>query len=263
MGGTWTIHGRAYDLEPMMHAHPGGERILDLTRGTDCTALFESYHAFSDAPRESLSRYGPPYAGSGVDPLLEDVHRAAHAVFDSRAATKAPVLVTAALCLAQCAALTLMLRTLTTWSAVIYGLVLATCATRVIHECSHNAAFLSPRLNAALGELVAAPLLPFAAWYISHNLSHHPHTSDPTLDIDVALLRRFCTGLGIAGQLITAAIPVPVRIGVARLVPWTFPARVVLRGRRGHVGFRLKTPAHATCGGGLGRVPSNSGITMG
>jgi fatty acid desaturase len=222
----WTIHGSAYDLGPLLRTHPGGERILELTRGTDCTALFESYHAFSDAPRALLSRYGPPYAGAGVDPMLEDVHRAAREILGSRAASKTPLRVTCALVLAQAAALALVVLTRATWCAAAFGLVLATCATRVIHACSHNATFVSPRLNAALGELASAPLFPFAAWVLSHALSHHPHTNDAALDVDVAVLFAPRTAASLVAQLVAAAVPVPVRIGMLRLVPWSIPTPI-------------------------------------
>jgi fatty acid desaturase len=214
-----------------MRAHPGGAQILELTRGTDCTAIFESYHAFSDVPRSALAAYGPPYAGAGADPMLDDVHRAARDILKSRAATNAPLRVTCALILAHLAALSLMLHSLTTWSVVTYGLVLATCGTRVIHACSHNATFLSPRLNSALGELAGAPIFPYAAWYLSHVLSHHPHTNDTALDVDVAVFRTLRTApvrlLAVGTLLALVVLPVPLRIGVARLAPrWSLPAQV-------------------------------------
>jgi fatty acid desaturase len=41
------IHGKQYDLTGFVH--PGGNEILELSRNEpDCTALFESYHAFCD-----------------------------------------------------------------------------------------------------------------------------------------------------------------------------------------------------------------------
>ena len=44
----WYIHGVAYDLEEFVERHPGGVEAIRLGRGRDCTALFESYHAFSE-----------------------------------------------------------------------------------------------------------------------------------------------------------------------------------------------------------------------
>ena len=41
------IHGKYYDLTNFNH--PGGKEILELCKNEpDCSALFESYHAFSD-----------------------------------------------------------------------------------------------------------------------------------------------------------------------------------------------------------------------
>ena len=41
------IHGKVYDLKGFKH--PGGSEILKLCKNEpDCTALFESYHAFCD-----------------------------------------------------------------------------------------------------------------------------------------------------------------------------------------------------------------------
>ena len=44
----WVIHGEAYDLSDFAKQHPGGEYILNLGQGRDCTELFESVHAISD-----------------------------------------------------------------------------------------------------------------------------------------------------------------------------------------------------------------------
>jgi len=44
------IHGKVYDLTDF--DHPGGKQILDLCKyEPDCSALFESYHTFSDMDR--------------------------------------------------------------------------------------------------------------------------------------------------------------------------------------------------------------------
>ena len=56
----WKIHGRWYDLSSYMKRHPGGETILKQTQGQgDLSALFESYHAFSDIENiyESLHKW--------------------------------------------------------------------------------------------------------------------------------------------------------------------------------------------------------------
>ena len=46
---VWHINNKLYDLTDFMKMHPGGSKILELTNNTgDITALFDSYHAFSD-----------------------------------------------------------------------------------------------------------------------------------------------------------------------------------------------------------------------
>jgi fatty acid desaturase len=109
----------------------------------------------------------------------------------------------------------------------MYGIVLGTCGTRVIHSCSHNATFLSPWWNEALGELVSAPLFPFAAWYYGHVLSHHQHTNDAALDVDVVQLvqSRAASMPALFTAFALGAVPVPVRIGLLRLVPWSIPSQ--------------------------------------
>lgn len=53
----WWIHGRGYDLESFVHRHPGGLEAILLGKGRDCTALVESYHAFSSNHSKILEKY--------------------------------------------------------------------------------------------------------------------------------------------------------------------------------------------------------------
>jgi cytochrome b involved in lipid metabolism len=53
----WLIHGRAYDLDSFVERHPGGVEAILLGRGRDCTALVESYHAFSTQHWKVLEKY--------------------------------------------------------------------------------------------------------------------------------------------------------------------------------------------------------------
>jgi hypothetical protein len=48
---SWLIHGQHYDLSDFVDRHPGGKESILLGRGRDCTALFESYHAFTNQHR--------------------------------------------------------------------------------------------------------------------------------------------------------------------------------------------------------------------
>jgi len=53
----WYIHGKAYDLTNFIERHPGGPRALLLTRGRDCTEMFESYHCLTDKPKQVMSKF--------------------------------------------------------------------------------------------------------------------------------------------------------------------------------------------------------------
>ena len=53
----WIIHGALYDLEEFVSRHPGGRETILLGQGRDCTALFESYHAFAKRHRQVLETY--------------------------------------------------------------------------------------------------------------------------------------------------------------------------------------------------------------
>lgn len=50
-GPLWIIHGEMYDLSDFIERHPGGREAILLGRGRDCTALFESYHPFTNKHR--------------------------------------------------------------------------------------------------------------------------------------------------------------------------------------------------------------------
>ena len=53
----WWIHGNGYDLQGLVERHPGGKEAILLGKGRDCTALVESYHAFSPHHRKVLEKY--------------------------------------------------------------------------------------------------------------------------------------------------------------------------------------------------------------
>lgn len=65
----WWIHGNGYDLEYFVERHPGGREAILLGKGRDCTALVESYHAFSSHHGRVLEKYlYKQVAGSKAEP---------------------------------------------------------------------------------------------------------------------------------------------------------------------------------------------------
>ena len=55
----WLVGGKWYDLEPFLHRHPGGPRILLEARNrfNDCTFAFEAHHHNYKKARAVLARY--------------------------------------------------------------------------------------------------------------------------------------------------------------------------------------------------------------
>ncbi|CAM9961812.1 unnamed protein product [Heterosigma akashiwo] len=53
----WKIHGECYDLTEFVDRHPGGKAAIELGRGRECTALFESYHPFTNKHLRALRKY--------------------------------------------------------------------------------------------------------------------------------------------------------------------------------------------------------------
>lgn len=59
----WNLYGKQYNLTSFAKTHPGGSEIIEKTKDlSDCTALFESYHAFSNIEgfRQTLAKYEVP-----------------------------------------------------------------------------------------------------------------------------------------------------------------------------------------------------------
>ncbi|XP_043518731.1 cytochrome b5-related protein-like isoform X2 [Frieseomelitta varia] len=54
--GLWRIRNNLYDLEGFAKFHPGGEEWIHLTKGTDITEIFESYH-LTDKAAKLLPKY--------------------------------------------------------------------------------------------------------------------------------------------------------------------------------------------------------------
>lgn len=53
----WYIHGQAYDLQNFINQHPGGRDALLMSRGLNCTGLFETYHFKNRPPDALLAKY--------------------------------------------------------------------------------------------------------------------------------------------------------------------------------------------------------------
>lgn len=54
----WITYGdKVYDITKFLSRHPGGEELMLLAAGRDCTDLIKMYHPFSDKPEKILKKY--------------------------------------------------------------------------------------------------------------------------------------------------------------------------------------------------------------
>lgn len=185
------IHGKVYDLREFKQ-HPGGLVALDMVRGMDATVFFDQFHVMSDRHRKVLARY---LVDDGEDWTLvpprsafhDDVTRMVRSYFRGRThkASDCHICLVAS-CVAAYAACW------TGWwhgSVVLGGLGLPLFAWLIMvnasHDGSHFAFSRRPWMN-HLALVAASPLLySFASWTMQHCISHHVHTNDADLDIDL------------------------------------------------------------------------------
>ena len=72
-------------------------------------------------------------------------------------------------------------------AAYLFGAFVNHALYVLIHECTHNLVFRSPRLNAVLQLFTNLPILfPAAASFRKYHLIHHRFQGDPELDADLA-----------------------------------------------------------------------------
>lgn len=194
----WNLYGKKYDLSRFADYHPGGSEIIEYTRGLgDCTALFESYHAFSDISGilQSLAKYEIPGPAHDKDAdntlqtetdftsyheLIERVKRE----FPDRKSLKATVswyLWT----FFSSAAYVYVLQCLFAANHIILKCVLAmACGTidisilfNVLHDASHYGISTNPLVNNAISKLTNGwTLWNHYVWIFHHIYYHHSFT---------------------------------------------------------------------------------------
>jgi len=186
--GEWTIYGEKLDLEAFKSIHPGGELTLLLGEGRDCTRLFEQYHLRNNNHTlmlKSLARkQGLTIDPSVQDPFHADLLRALQLFTYDYTTTPFMLGVILLLGLADAWA----------WIGWIQGSWLACLllpfihwvfVVNVAHDAAHFAFSNSVWVN-EIAALVSSPLyFNTAFWYLQHNISHHTHTNEVGLDIDL------------------------------------------------------------------------------
>lgn len=200
-GRPWTVYrGAAYDLAPFFATHPGGDWLLRLAVGRDCTALVESYHlrpAVVAARFARLPQLGPAFPLAAVPPsprpndselycairervaseLFGGARRDAHR--DGGGPAIAAILGYALAAYVAYAALPCVA------TGAALGLGGAWIGLTVQHCANHGAMTPNAALNRLLGhtdDLIGGSAL---MWRYHHQVSHHVHCNDFGLDEDV------------------------------------------------------------------------------
>jgi len=204
----WSIYGKKYDLTDFAERHPGGKEIIERTKDLgDCTALFESYHAFSDLSGilQSLHKYEiQPEPGTQVVPYTEnnfanyrELVARIKTYHPDRSFIKAPsawfiwtgLSGMAYLFLLKPLFLSSYLLTKCIF-AVLSATVEMSLMFNVLHDSSHYAVSLSPETNTAISRIANNwGLWNHFAWLYHHVYYHHSFTGGKN-DPDHKLYKR-------------------------------------------------------------------------
>lgn len=198
----WSIYGKKHDLSAFAHSHPGGAEIIEKTKDLpDCTALFESYHAFSniDKLKQTLAKYeipgtAEPYSVdfSTYRELVQRIMTTTN--FKDRASIKAPPQWYVWSGLLGIAYFYFLWRAFSTeYSFIKMVFTLLSSATEssiifnVLHDASHYAISTNPLINNAISRALNSwngwnHLL----WFYHHVYYHHTYTGT-NLDPDQKL----------------------------------------------------------------------------
>jgi fatty acid desaturase (delta-4 desaturase) len=196
----WTVYRDvAYDMQPFVDKHPGGNWLLNLSIQRDCTALIESYHlrpevsearfkglpVLEDFPVNAVPKSPRPNDSELYNAIRTRVRKelfpqegkAMHRQGGDFAA--ATIIGTAVACYAAYASVPGIL------TGAFLGLAGAWIGLTIQHCGNHGA--MSPKVwvNNALGltdDLIGGSSL---MWRYHHQVSHHIHCNDNALDQDV------------------------------------------------------------------------------
>jgi len=194
-----SIHGRYYDLREFKH--PGGQEILELCKGEpDCSALFESYHVFSDMNK--IKRYMKKYeVGLTEEPSLfsfkEDgfyntikqrvnghlQNKSTKWSFDYLWTCISSV---GLFGLSQYLTFTSNLPILQGVSSFMSGCSMVFLGYNVLHDGSHYAISNYPKLNNYLSSIIqSTTFLNHTLWGYHHVIRHHQYTGMLEYDHDL------------------------------------------------------------------------------
>jgi cytochrome b involved in lipid metabolism len=198
------IEGKVYDITDFLSKHPGGQELLKISAGRDCTDLFNSYHNLTKRPLEILPKYQigvlSTYELNQFKPdsgfYKECCERVRSYFEENELHPKTPwyglwrlALFVGLLALSYMSfnfliAVPMIVRIL---AAVVFGVCQALCLLHQMHDASHSAIGYTPIwwkiISRITMEWIAGASI--MSWFHQHILGHHVYTnimgSDPDL----------------------------------------------------------------------------------
>jgi len=200
-----SIHEKYYDLREFKH--PGGQEILELCKGEpDCSALFESYHVFSDMNKiktimekyEVESTDKPSLFSFKEDGFYNILKKRVNTYFGNQSKKWSFSYVGTVLSSIGIFGLSQYL-TFTSDYTVIKGLSSFTsgCSMvflgyNVLHDGSHYAISNYPKLNNSLSMLIQSIVFwNHTLWGYHHVIRHHQYTGMIEFDPDIRNSKPF------------------------------------------------------------------------
>ena len=201
----WNLYGKKYDLSAFAHIHPGGTEIIEKTKDLpDCTALFESYHAFSNINKlkQTLAKYempgtAEPYSGdfSTYRDLVQRIMTTTD--LKDRESIKAPpqwYIWSGLLGIAYFYFLWQAFSAEYLFSKTVFVLLCSSAEAsilfNVLHDASHYAISTNPLINNAISKITNSWIgWNHALWLYHHVYYHHTYTGtqmDPDQELYAA-----------------------------------------------------------------------------
>ena len=197
------IHGKQYNLEKFNH--PGGREILELCNNEpDCTALFESYHAFCDMNKISglmkkyeiesdkniKTMFNFEYNGFYNTCKREVLKRFAYDRITSKSDRKWLITVISSLFLFfyfQWLYLFYFTNPVfKLFSSFFSGITIISLGYNILHDGSHYAISERPFINQISSRIIQSLLLlNHKLWSYHHCIRHHQYTGNYKLDPDM------------------------------------------------------------------------------
>ena len=187
----WNIYGNEYNLEEFINNHPGGSLILENTRGVgDITALFESYHAFSNIEKYKVSlnkyilkknAYENRYDFKNYNELLGLVKEKFPDNYSVKATFNFFLMITLELFIYFVNIYFLIINYFSLYFkiplSISLGIIHISLMFNLLHDSSHYAIFKNAYLNTVISKITnCMNMWNNKIWNMHHIIGHHSHT---------------------------------------------------------------------------------------